>query len=135
MIRISPHTPPITKVNHFNRFSKEKQAVPNNMEADLNQRRPFRAEQDQEAVGLEDVPHPPLPNDDSSSTEANPNADAYDPYLTEEQKQNKEEEEKKRNSQDLICRICFEGRSEDELGKLFSPCKCRGTMKVSEWIS
>lgn len=34
----------------------------------------------------------------------------------------------------LVCRICFEGRdSEGEgLGKLIAPCRCRGTMKVSQ---
>lgn len=31
-----------------------------------------------------------------------------------------------------LCRICFDGEDE-ELGKLFSPCLCRGTVRASFW--
>ncbi|BGP36552.1 Vacuolar protein sorting-associated protein 13 [Rhodotorula kratochvilovae] len=30
---------------------------------------------------------------------------------------------------DRMCRICFSGDDEDEMGKLFSPCLCRGTSR------
>jgi RING-variant domain len=49
-----------------------------------------------------------------------------------------EAEEYLRNQQNqVICRICFEGpgsRGEEgqDLGRLISPCKCKGTMKVLE---
>lgn len=33
---------------------------------------------------------------------------------------------------DRLCRICFDGEDE-ELGKLFSPCLCRGTVRASFW--
>lgn len=60
---------------------------------------------------------------------------ATDPYVEEQERIKKEEEEKKKKNQDLICRICFEGQSQNDemgdLGKLCSPCRCRGTMKVS----
>jgi len=41
---------------------------------------------------------------------------------TEERK-----EEERDPANDRTCRICFDGE-DDELGKLFSPCRCRGTV-------
>ncbi|GAA6052645.1 hypothetical protein JCM3770_003909 [Rhodotorula araucariae] len=41
-----------------------------------------------------------------------------------------EEAERDRPVQDdRMCRICFSGDDEDEMGKLFSPCLCRGTSR------
>lgn len=36
---------------------------------------------------------------------------------------------------DRMCRICFSGDDEDEMGKLFSPCLCRGTVRRSSHSS
>ena len=36
-----------------------------------------------------------------------------------------------RPEEERTCRICFEGDDDPELGTLFSPCKCRGTVRRS----
>jgi len=39
------------------------------------------------------------------------------------------QEEEDTEDDEKICRICFDGTEDEETGKLFSPCKCKGSMR------
>ena len=79
-------------------------------------------------------------SDSGESTDAETAEEEGEPVRDSEPppvKPDREAEDFLRKQQEMaICRICFEGvgsQGEDgkDLGRLLSPCKCKGTMKVS----
>ncbi|KAN0066011.1 hypothetical protein ACQY0O_000103 [Thecaphora frezii] len=67
-----------------------------------------------------------------SLSDASDRAEGYDPYATPTGRA--EADEGDDSSQRAICRICLEGPGDtsddgESLGRLLSPCRCKGTMK------